>query len=614
MSDLINDFYFIVILIPLLGLIAQWFAWRFHLPAIVLLSATGLLLGPTFHLIQPDLHSNEALKAFVKFSVAIILFEGGLYLQLFELKEVFSGVKRLVFPTIPIAWGIYALCTHYIGGISWPIAFIFGAIIVVSGPTVVIPLLRQARLKRKTASYIKWEGIINDPIGALLAVLVFQYFLAKQLGDAEFHIFYELFKGLSVALLLGIGAGYILAYTFKKGLVPEFLKPTLSLVLVLFIYYVSNLALEEAGLLAATAFGITLSNLKLPSIGEIRRFNESLGIILISCLFIILTATLNISQISNLNISILLLILAIMFIARPIIILLSTIGSDVSWPDRILLSWIAPRGVVAAAVAGVFAYELTEAGLPDAQILVPLVFALILTTVVAHGFSLSFVAKKLGLAATKNNGVLIVGASLWSIELAKALHAEDIPVLIAETSWHKLKFARLAGLRVYFGQVLSEEAEERLDLSEMGYVIAVSDNDAFNALVCSRFGHELGRHNVFQLPVVSHHEKDARDLPSTLAGKQLFTPEYTYESLLRDHFLDWTFQCTTFSDAFTFEQFNENAKTVYLPILIIHTDTSLSFYSADMKVQPKSGEKLLTFTQKINGTKNGNGNKNGNGS
>jgi len=600
MSALTQDFYFIVILVPLLGLIAQWIAWRFHLPAIVLLSATGLLLGPIFHVIQPDLHSNQILQAFVKFSVAVILFEGGLYLQLFELKEAFSGVKRLIFPAIPIAWGTYALCTHYIGGISWPIAFIFGAIIVVSGPTVVIPLLRQARLKRKTVSYIKWEGIINDPIGALLAVLVFQYFLAKHLGNAEFHICYELLVGFSVALLSGGGGGYLLAFTYKRGMVPEFLKPTLSLVFVLFIYYISNIALEEAGLLAATAFGITLSNVKLPSIEEIRRFNESLGIILISCLFIILTTTLNIAQIKNLNISIFFLMLTIMFVARPIVILLSTIGSAVSWPDRIILSWVAPRGVVAAAVAGVFAYELSEAGFQDAELLVPLVFTLILSTVVAHGFSLPFIAKKLGLAATKNNGVLIVGASLWSIELAKSLKAEGIPVLIAETSWHKLKFARLAGLPVYFGQVLSEEAEERLDLSEMGYVIAVSDNDAFNALVCSKFGHELSRHNVFQLPIVSHHEKDARDLPTTLAGKQLFTQEHTYENLLRDHFLNWQFQCTTFSEEYSFEQFNDNVPSDYLPIVIINNDKSLSFYTKNKKIQPKAGEKLMIFIKKEN--------------
>lgn len=598
MQALLQDFYFLVILIPLLGLVAQWLAWRLHLPAIVLLSATGVLLGPVFGLIQPDLQESEVLHAFIKFSVAIILFEGGLYLQLHELKEVFGGVRRLIFPTIPIAWGLYTLCTHWIGGIEWQIAIIFGAIIVISGPTVVIPLLRQARLKRKTASYIKWEGIINDPIGALLAVLVFQYILATKNTNLDFHLFYNLSVGLFVALFTGIGGAFLLGQAYRRGMVPEFLKPNLALAVVLFIYYVSNMAQEEAGLLAATAFGITLSNIKLPSIGEIRRFNESLGIILISCIFIVLTASLNINQILGLDIRVLFLMLAIMFIARPLAVMLATIGSNVSWADRCLLAWVAPRGVVAAAVAGVFAYELEEAGFHDAHALVPLVFTLILFTVVAHGFSLPFVAKRLGLAAIKNNGVLIVGASLWSIDLAKSLQDEKIPVLIAETSWHKLRFARLSGIPVYYGQVLSEEAEERLDLSEMGYVIAVSDNDAFNALVCSRFAHELGRNRVFQLPIINSTEKDSRDLHPTLAGTQLFTPEQTYEELLRCYFSDWTFQCTTFSEGYTYEKFIEQLKTKFVAILSINQDKSLTFFSGN-KVQPKAGDKLIFYTKKI---------------
>lgn len=592
-----HTLYLIILSIPLFGLCAQWLAWRFHLPAIVLLSATGLMLGPGLSFFQPDIQHNELLQIFIKLSVAIILFEGGLYLHLFELKEVFGGVRRLIFPAIPIAWGIYGLFTYYIGQISMPIAFIFGAIIVVSGPTVVIPLLRQARLKKKSASYIKWEGIINDPIGALLAVLVFQFVLSSHVGDLSYKIFWHLFLGVLLALVLGVGSAFILGYIFRRGHVPEFLKPPLVIVAVLLIYHISNLAQEEAGLFAVTALGIVLSNLKLPSISEIRRFTESIGIILISCLFIILTASLQLKQLTLLDWHIGLLMLSIMFVARPIVVMLSTIGSQVSWPDRILLSWIAPRGVVAAAVAGVFAYELEREGVIDAHLLVPLVFVLILSTVVAHGFSLPFVAKRLRLAATKNNGVLIVGASLWSIELAKTLVAENIPVIIADTSWHKLKHARLEGLNVYYGQVLSEEAEERLDLSEIGYVLALSDNDAFNALVCARFAHELGRNRVFQLPIIDGQGKEARDLHPTLVGTPLFEPGNTYESLLKNYFLNWQFSTKSFTQSYTYDDFKQSLMDQYIRVVLITQDNALAF-NAGQKLSPKEGDRYIIYHKK----------------
>lgn len=590
-----HTLYLIILSIPLFGLCAQWLAWRFRLPAIVLLSATGLLLGPGLSFIQPDIHNNEVLRVFIKLSVAVILFEGGLYLQLFELKEVFVGVRRLIFPAIPIAWGIYTLFSFYIGHLSLPIALIFGAIIVVSGPTVVIPLLRQARLKRKTASYIKWEGIINDPIGALLAVLVFQYVLATHYGDVSMMILWKLCQGVLLALVLGVFSALFLGLVFKRGHVPEFLKPPLVIVTALLIYHLSNMAQEEAGLFAVTAFGIVLSNIKLPSISEIRRFTESIGIILISCLFIILTASLEIKQLTVLNWQTLLLIASLMFVARPMMVFISTIGSKMSWPDRILLGWVAPRGVVAAAVAGVFAYELEREGITDAELLVPLVFALIFATVVAHGFTLSFLAKRLGLAATKNNGVLIVGASLWSIELAKTLVQEKIPVIIADTSWHKLKYARLEGLNVYYGQVLSEEAEERLELSEIGYVLAVSDNDAYNALVCSRFGHELGRNNVFQLPIISEHGKDLRELDPSLGGKQLFSESDTYDHLLKNHFLDWQFYVKSFNETYTYEEFKNSFVASYLRIVLINNDKSLTF-NFGQKITPKEGDKYIIYS------------------
>jgi NhaP-type Na+/H+ or K+/H+ antiporter len=594
--DLEHQLYYLLILIPALGLAAQWIAWKYKLPAIVLLSAFGLILGPGLDVVHPSTQMSGLVQTFIKFSVAVILFEGGLNLSLFELKETVKGIRRLVFPALFLAWGAYSLCAYYIGKLSLPISLTFGAIIVVSGPTVVMPMLRQARLKRRISSYIKWEGIINDPIGALLAVLVFQYFILSQFSGDN-NLIWNFTQGIIIASVAGVGTAKILGFIFEKGWAPEYLTPAIVFVCILGLFYLPNLIQDEAGLLAVTLFGLTLSNLKIASMAQIHRFHETLTVILVSCLFIILTASIDINQIMSLDLNKILMIATIIFIARPIVIMISTVKSQMTIQERILLSWIAPRGVVAAAVAGVFAYELNHYGYSEGNILVPLVFSIILVTVVAHGFTISFFAKKLGLAATNNNGLLIVGASLWAVQLADFLSKQNVNVMIADASWHSLKYARLANIKTYHGQVLSEEAEEHLDLSEIGYVIAATNNDAYNAMICSRFGHELGRNKTYQLPILSTDQKDSRDLHPSLAGKQLFNQDYTYEELMRRHYMNWNFSGQKLSGTLDFGQYTQTLPKDTLPIAIIKKDGSLSFNIGD-EFEPTEGETPIVYRPK----------------
>ncbi len=540
-----------------LGITAQWIAWRLHLPAILLLSLFGLLAGPVFGWIDPGADLGELLHPLIKLAVAVILFEGGMSLRLHELEAAASGVRRLVTLGVLFVFLLGSAAAHYIGALDWPVALVFGAIITVTGPTVIIPLLRQAKLRRRTASYLKWEGIVNDPTGALLAVLAFQYFVFAQ--EAPQQLLAHLGLGLGLAVALGGGGAWLLAWLFRRGEVAEYLKGPLALASALAVFVLANQVFEESGLLAATVMGVVLGNIQLPSIQELRRFKEYVAIMLVSGVFILLTADLDPTILLRLDWRALLLLLAVLFLVRPLGILAATLGSDMDWRERGLVAWIAPRGIVAAAVAGVFGPQLEARGFAGAELLLPLVFALIFMTVVLHGLSLGPLARRLGLSAEASNGVLIVGANPWTLDLAQALKAAEVPVLIADGSWHRLRAIRLAAIPTYFGEILSEAAEHSLELNEIGHLLAATDNDAYNTLVCSQFANELGRNQVYQLPAGGDEDRESKQIQRGMRGLIAPAADARHEDLLLNRYRGWGFQTTRLSDEFSFEQYREKA-------------------------------------------------------
>lgn len=581
-----------IIMIAALGIAVQWIAWRFKLPAIILLTLTGLIIGPGLGILNPSKDFGHFLHPIIQIGVAIILFEGGLNLKFHELKTTASGVRRLVSIGVVLSWFLGSFGAHYIVGLSWPVSLIFGAITVVTGPTVIIPLLRQARLRQRAASLLKWEGIINDPTGALIAVLVFGYFSQAGSGAAINQVILGVVWSLVASAILGAGLGFFLGYAFRNGHVPEYLKGPVLLSSVMVAFGVANLFQDEAGLLAATVLGLVLGNQRLSSIDEMRRYKEYIALFLVSSVFILLTADLDPYLLLQLEWHSIGLLAFILFIARPVTVMLSLIGTDVTMRERLLVSWIAPRGIVAAAVAGAFAPKLIENGYPDAEQLVPLIFSLIFCTVVLHGLSIGWLARRLGLAAEKNNGVLIVGASGWSVQLGLILKDLDIPVTIADASWHRLRQARIAGLRIYFGQILSEAAEHGIEFNDIGYLIAASDNDAYNALVCTRYGPDLGRNNVFQLSSIS--EEDPNGFSPTIRGN-IIGEGFYYEDLLSRYINGWRFSKTRLTDEYTYEEYLANVQEEIMEVGIIRQDGSLSFSSGERKQQPKSGDTIIIF-------------------
>ncbi len=583
--------------VALLGIAAQWLAWRMGLPAIVLLTVFGVLAGPVFGLIKPSEDLGSLLDPIIRLGVAVILFEGGLSLRFHEFKQAAAGVIRLVTIGVLLSFPLGALAAHYIGGLSWPVALVFGAIIVVTGPTVIIPLLRQARLRRRPASYLKWEGIVNDPTGALLAVVIFEYFMhAGELVVPAMAT--RVVSGLLLAGLLGGSAGYLLAKLYRLGFVPEYLKGPGALAAAIGVYVLANQVLSESGLLASTLLGLVLGNMGLPSIDELRRFKEYIALILVSGVFILLTADFKPAILLALDWRSLVLLLAVICVVRPISVFLSTIAAGMTWRERALLAWIAPRGIVAAAVAAVFGPALAQQGFAGAQLLLPMVFALILITVLAHGLTIGWLSRKLDLSAQSANGVLIVGASSWTAGLAQALMEMEIPVMLVDSSWHRLRVARLAGVKVFYGEILSEAAEQRLELNDYGYLLAATDNDAYNALVCSHFAAEMGRHRVFQLPDVSVEEPDPKRLARARRG--LITPAERawFEDLIARWYRGWTFQKTLLTEEFTYERCMAICPEGSLPILLVKEDGKVEFNSPEQPFKPGAGDTVIWFGPK----------------
>jgi NhaP-type Na+/H+ or K+/H+ antiporter len=582
-------------LVTVLGLGAQWLGWRLRIPAIVLLTLCGLLLGPVFGIVRPGETLGDAFQPLIKLGVAAILFEGGLSLRLSELKKAAAGVNRLITLAVVLSLLFGSAAAHWIGGLSWPVAVIFGAIVVVTGPTVILPLLRQARLRKRPASYLKWEGIVNDPTGALLAVAAFEYFVSS--GQASLgHSLLVLVLGLTVAGGLGGIGGWLLGRAYLAGLVPEYLKGPMALAAALGVYALSNLVLEEAGLVAATIMGLVLGNMRLPSINELRRFKESVAVLLVSGIFLLLTADLDPQIMLRLDWRSLALLAAILLLVRPLAIGLATVGAGMTWQERVLVGWVAPRGVVAAAVAGVFGPALAAQGYAGGELLLPLVFALILVTVVIHGFSLGWLAKRLGLSATGEGGLLIAGAGPWSTGLAEALHKLEVPVLVADSSWHRLRTARFAGIPVYFGELLSEQAESSLELGEMGSLLAATSNDAYNALLCAHYAAELGRHRVYQLPAEEVAEQ--RRPGPTARGLTAFADRVQFEDLERHWYGGWSFQRTSITADYGQEDFLAALPEGAVPLLVITAKGAVRVIAVERPLKAEPGDRILWFGRK----------------
>ncbi|MAS87273.1 MAG: hypothetical protein CMH30_04765 [Micavibrio sp.] len=587
-----------IMIIAIASIVAQWSAWKLHIPSIIFLLGVGFLLGPVTGIVQPDILMGDLLKPAIAAAVAIILFEGSLQLHFKDLRETSNAVRHVTVFGAPIGWFLISCAAHYVAGLEWAVAVTIGGILVVTGPTVIMPMLRQARLNSRVGSILKWEGIVNDPLGVIFAILAYEFFVAGDHGHSITNFFWQ--NGLTLGII--VVASFLLAHLIKRifdrGYMPEYLKTPFLFSTVLTVFFSCNQFLHESGLIAVTILGVTLTNIHTASLEDIKRFKENITILLVSGVFILLTADLDVSVLLQLDWRSILFIVMLLFIIRPITILICSIGTQMTRNEIVLTGLIAPRGVVCAAMAGVVGPLLSDAGFIDGAKILPIAFAVVVISVVLHSLMIKPLAKNLQLTTSETNGVIIAGAYPWSIQLAEILKSRNVPVMLVDNNWTALGKARLADIPVFYGELLSEETELTLEFNKYNIVLAFTPNPAYNALVCEKFGYEFGMERVFRISPDDSDMPERRKISHTVQGLPFLTNKTTLYSLWSRFEEGWRFRTTRVGK-------REKEDELIIPqesddrmlIGIISKSGVLSFYSHDpeSRITPKEDDIVLLF-------------------
>lgn len=485
---------------------------------------------------------------------------------------------------------------YYVAGIQLAPAVLLGAILVVSGPTVIIPLLRQIRPVGNIGSIVKWEGIVNDPIGAILAVLVYQVIVAGGLRTGTTIAIIGIFKALVFGTLIGILCAAIIVLLLKRYYIPDFLQNAVALLLVIVGYGVANIVQAESGLLTVTVMGIALANQRIVSIRHITEFKETLRVLMISSLFIILSARLDYGQLSLFSAANWIFVALLIVVVRPAAVIASTIGSKLKWNERLFLAWLAPRGIVAAAVVSVFAIRLSDVGFPYCDKLVPITFQVIVGTVAVYGITAPYLARWLKVAQPDPNGVLFAGAQSWVRSIAEVLRAEGFATAMVDTNWDNVTEARKAGCRAYYANVLSENLLFDIQLDGIGRLLAMTPNDEVNSLASLRFEDIFGRGEVYQLaPARKRNNQDKEAMPLHLRGRYLFDNDATYLNLTARFQSGAIVKKTNISDEFDYRKFREMYGETALPLFIITETKELNICTADSTPQPSPNQTLISI-------------------
>jgi CPA1 family monovalent cation:H+ antiporter len=551
------------------ALACQWLAWRLKLPAILFLLLCGIVAGPVLGWLSPEALFGPLLMPLVSLAVALILFEGSLTLHVSQWREIGSVVHRLVTIGALTTWLVIALATHWLLAFEWPLAILFGALTLVTGPTVIVPMLRVVRPNATIANILRWEGIVIDPIGALLAVVVYSFIIAS--GDGLSQSLITFAAVILCGCALGAAGGWLLGQVMREQWLPEYLHNLASLAAVLGIFIAANLIVHESGLLAVTVMGMWLANMRGVDVRQILHFKENLSVLLISGLFILLAARLDLQALLSLGPAVLALLLVIQLLARPLNVLVSTAGSALNWRERALLAWIAPRGIVAAAVSAVFAIRLDQQGHASALLLVPLTFAVIIGTVVLQSATARPLARLLKVAEPAPSGFLLVGANPPARTLAKALQQLGCRVLLTDSSWENIRAARMDGLPTYFGNPASQHADAHLDLVGLGHLLGLSPAGELNALACARFRHDFGHKRLFVLASgLENRRSDKHRASEEHRGQLLGSSPMTYLQLANRLLAGGELFSTTLTEAFGWQQY-----------LALHGDRATLLFARD---------------------------------
>jgi NhaP-type Na+/H+ or K+/H+ antiporter len=580
-----------------LGMTAQWLAWRLRLPSILLLLLFGFIAGPVTGFIHPDELLGDVLFPVISLSVGIIMFEGGLSLKLADLRGVGRVIRNLITVGALVTWALCTLAARYILHLDLPLAVLLSAILVVTGPTVIGPLLRHVRPGPPVGTILRWEGILIDPVGATLALLVFEVIVAGSAQAATTG----LLVGVAKTLLVGIGVGALgaelLYAALRRYLVPDYMENAVTLMVVVGAFALSGLLQPESGLLAVTVMGIILGNQTSVPVKRMIEFKESLGVLLIGSLFILLSARLRLEDLTRVGPNVLIFIVFLVLIVRPVAVGLSTLGSGLSSRQRIFLAFMAPRGIVAAATASIFALRLSGSGYAGADQLVPIMFLVIVATVAVYGLGALPLARWLGIAeAGTPQGVLIVGAHAWARAIGQALQDAGIRVLLVDTNYSNVQSARMEGLPIQYGNILAEEVIASLRLDGIGRLLALTPNDEVNALATIRFAEVFGRAETYQL-ALTHKDAPSRaqtEMPNHMRGR-LLDNEANYAQLDRLFEQGAVIKATPLTATFDMARFRAHYGITAIPLFLVDPATGhLAILSTDVKSAPQPDHTLIS--------------------
>lgn len=582
--------------ICLCGLLCQWLAWSLRLPAILFLLLAGIYLGPVSGVLDPNALLGDLFFPLVSLSVAIILFEGSLTLKFEQIRGLGKVVQRLVSLGVIITWLSMAAACHFLLNLNWQLSLIFGSLVVVTGPTVIVPMLRSVRPNARIANILRWEGIVIDPIGALLAVLVYESIITFSQEAEASHTLFVFLKTLVVGGVFGCLAGYLLGTLLRHQLLPSYLHNYATIALVLLVFAGSNALQHESGLLSVTLMGIWLANMKHVDVEGILSFKEHLSTLLISGLFILLAARIDLQQLIQIGWVSILLLLCIQFIARPLSVLVASYGSDLSWRERILVAWIGPRGIVAAAISAILALRLEANGYEQAPLLVSLTFGIIIGTVIFQSATSRALSRALKVSEPAPRGFLIIGANVVARAVARALNSQGFTTLVCDTSWDNISAARMDGLKTFYGNPVSEYADNHIDLVGIGHLLGLSPQHELNALACMRYRHEFGQHSLFTLPTnVEENISDKRTIAQRHKGKTLFTDDLTYGQFADQLNQGATIHVTMLTETFSFEDLLSETDGKRYPLFAIDKNDRIHAFSKERSIAAKAGWSIISL-------------------
>ncbi|XOV90797.1 MAG: cation:proton antiporter [Pseudomonadota bacterium] len=578
-------------------MLSQWFAWRVRLPAILFLLIAGVVVGPLAGLLDPDRLFGDLLFPVVSLAVAVILFEGAMTLKFSELVGIGSTVRNLVTLGALVTWLITAAGAWFFIGMAAELALLFGALVVVTGPTVIVPMLRTVRPNARVSNTLRWEGIVIDPLGALLAVLAYDFYISTESHTVLTSIALLFGEMLLIGVLLGLVAGFVLGELLRRYLIPDYLRSVFTLLLVFVVFVTAEVMQHESGLLAVTVFGITLANLPDLEIEDILDFKETLSVLLISGLFILLAARIDLNAIIAVGGGALLLLMTVMFVARPLAVAVSTLGSNLNWRERLLIAWIGPRGIVCAAVAALFSLRLEELGIPEAALFVPLAFLIIIGTVVIQSLTAKSLAHWLGVRDPAPTGVLIVGAGNVGRSLGKVLKEDcGLKVILVDSNYEHIRSARMDGLDTFYGSAVSEHADRNLDLSGIGKLMAMSGRADLDVLVEMNFRPVFGTRNLFELPTSAEgNVADKHRISRRYRGSRLFGDSVTYNKLAGWLRNGAEVRVTTLTDEFDFEAYQAQHGDRFILLFALDASGRLRIFTADAEIKPLEGWKVISL-------------------